>query len=165
MELSPFSRVTSNLQSNTILQDLGRNMEALFRVQQQIASGKRITRPSADPVGTNSVLEFQDLLERHEQYVRNIDGSIGRLSMADSALTDIGELLIQAKELAIEQANDITATADTRLAASRQLGELINEVVSIANRRFGGRYIFAGSETGTAPFLVTGIRVIKTGTD
>ncbi len=165
MELSPFSRVTPNLQSNSILQDLGRNLEALLNIQQQIASGKRITRPSVDPVGSNSVLEFEDLLERHEQYVRNIDGSIGRLSMADAALTDVAELLVQAKELAIEQANDISANAETRLAVSRQVGELINEAVNIANRRFGGRYIFAGSETGEMPFVVTGDSVVYKGND
>lgn len=165
MELSPFSRVTSNMQSSFILQDLGRNMRALLRIQQQIASGKRIVMPSMDPVGANSVMEFQDLLERHEQYIRNIDMNSGRLNMSDAALADVFEVLVEAKELAIEQANDISANADTRLAASRQVTELINEVVSIANRRFGKLYVFAGSETETAPFVVMGGSVLYSGND
>jgi len=165
LELTPFSRVTSNMQSAFALQDLGRSLQALLKIQQQIGSGKRIVMPSMDPVGANSVMEFQNLLERHEQYVRNIDMNEGRLGMSDAALADVFEVLVEAKELAIEQANDISANEETRLAASRQVTELINEVVNIANRRFGKLYVFGGSDTETVPFVVMGDSVLYNGND
>jgi len=163
LELTPFSRVTSNMQSAYALQDMGRNLQALLRIQQQIGSGRRIVMPSMDPVGANSVMEFQDLLERQTQYVRNIDMNAGQLEMSDAALTSVFEVLVEARELAIEQANDISSNAETRLAASRQVTELMNEIVNVANRRFGRLYVFGGSETEKVPFVVMGDSVLYNG--
>lgn len=159
---STFSRVSSALSRNTILGNLRRNQEDLLRVQEQLATGLRILRPSDDVVGSNRILDFGARVRRDEQFLRNIDRGTSRLGMSETAIADMKDLVAKAKEIVLSQVQS-TATAQTRLLASQEISALLTQAVNLGNTSFEDRFLFGGSRSEAAPFLFVGGAVAFTG--
>jgi len=145
-------RVTQNLLSNIVLRNLNSNIEKLMVTQTRLSSGKRLNKPSDDPVGTATAMRLRSRLYQTDQFLRNIDRGETQLNISDAALEDMSGLLMRAQELAIAQSNT-TADYKTRKAVAQEIDGLINQFVDILNTRVGNRYIFAGYESLEAPFL------------
>lgn len=124
----------------------------LDRLQSQIATGKRVLDPSDDPLGSNRVASLQRSIDNNQQYMRNMDVITTQLSMADSAADTMINQLTRAKELAINAANG-TMTAVDRQNISTEFGQLIDQMLALANTRdAAGNYIFSGAKVGTPAF-------------
>lgn len=135
---------------------------SLSRIQQQIASGRRILSPSDDPVGAAHVLELTRALEETGQHQRNGEIARNRLSLEEGSLRGVGDILQRARELAL-QANNASQTDETRGFMAAELREVLDQLVQIANTRdAGGQYLFAGYQSGTEPFVrdSTGFRYL-----
>ncbi|MEA2063441.1 MAG: flagellar hook-associated protein FlgL, partial [Gemmatimonadota bacterium] len=145
-------RVTQNLLSNTVLSNLNRNIEALMKTQSSLSSGKRLEKPSDDPVGTSSAMRLRTYLSETKQHLRNMDSGETQLNSTDHSLDDMSKLIMRAQELAIGQANS-TADYRTRTAVAEEIDGIINQLVDILNVRVGDRYIFAGYDSLERPFL------------
>jgi len=145
-------RVTQNLLSNIVLRNLNSNIEKLMVTQTRLSSGKRLNKPSDDPVGTATAMRLRSRLYQTDQFLRNIDRGETQLNISDAALEDMSGLLMRAQELAIAQSNT-TADYKTRKAVAQEIDGLINQFVDVLNTRVGNRYIFAGYESLEAPFL------------
>ncbi len=148
-------RVTDRLMFDGLTKNLQRNASELFRLQNIVSTGKKINKPSDDPVSVSKILEYDELISRSDQYTENIGHAIGFLEVSDSALSGVGDILVRAKELAVAQGND-TMNADDRQSASIEVQNLFEELVQLANTKLGDRYIFAGYKTQTEPFSTTG---------
>lgn len=148
-------RVTDRLLFDGITRNLQRNSSELFRLQNIVSTGKKINKPSDDPVSLSKILEYDELISRSDQYTENINHAIGFLEVSDSTLSGVGDILIRAKELAVAQGND-TMNADDRQSASIEAQNLFEEAVQLANTKLGDRYIFSGYKTQTEPFSTAG---------
>ncbi|MDY6971864.1 MAG: flagellar hook-associated protein FlgL [Thermodesulfobacteriota bacterium] len=144
-------RVTNKLMADTVVNNLFKNTERLLRTQTMISSGKRINRPSDDPMGMSQVLGYRKTVSSIDQYEKNINHGVSWLGISDSALETVDSLLIRAKELAVNQATD-TATAETRLIAAEEVKNLYDQIMQLANSKSGNSYIFAGHKTDTSPY-------------
>lgn len=153
MSLNPIGRTTNALSRDAILQGLFRSQASLLLIQEQLASGKRLVRPSVDPVGTSLALGYRGRIGRNEAYGRNVSDATARLGHADAALGTVSDLLDSARTIALAQATG-TATAATRLGAATEVGAMIDQVISLANTRFEGRSVFGGAAGGN-PFVST----------
>ena len=69
-------------------------------------SGKKITRPSDDPVVAVKGMGYRVELEKNQQYQRNMDQAHSWLDSTDEALNQVGTVLIRMKELIVQAAND-----------------------------------------------------------
>jgi flagellin-like hook-associated protein FlgL len=127
-------------------------------LQTQILTGNRINTPSDDPVGANTALELQNLLEKTARYSANVDTGTQSLGLTETALKDLSDILNQAKTLMLQQVGS-TGTAETRNNAAISIDGMPKEAISIANRKFGNTYLFGGTQTGTAPFSEVGAEV------
>jgi flagellar hook-associated protein 3 FlgL len=78
------------------------------------------------------------------------------LNNSDQALSELSELLMRAKEIAIGQASGASSNEDTRQGVAEEVTQLYQQAVSIANRRIGDRYIFGGFKTQRNPVDVDG---------
>ena len=116
-----------------------------------MASQKRINRPSDDPGGMARVLDGRSTLAAIDQYVENIKQGKTRLEITETTLEQVDDLVQQARKLA-EANSGADVTADQRLIAAENVKEIYDQVMQLANSRFGGRYMFAGYQTDTAPF-------------
>lgn len=148
------TRVTENMKFSLVTNNLFSVQNKYGELMEQIASQKKINRPSDDPLGAMSVLDFRTSKTSLEQYGKNIDGLGGWLNMTESKLNGVNDVLVRAREIAVAQATG-TANSSTRAIAAASLQPLIDEVRSLANARYGDRYLFSGSRTDTAPFSAT----------
>jgi flagellar hook-associated protein 3 FlgL len=144
-------RITQNIMADIVSKNLIRNTEQLTRTQELVSSGKRINDPSDDPAGVVQVIAFRKALCAVEQIERNIDYGESWLQQTDASLASVDNLLIRAKEIAEYQATE-TATTQTRQIAAKEVKELYDQLIQLANTEVGNSYIFAGHQTRTAPF-------------
>ena len=156
MAVSPvnITRVSSSMQTLSLLSSLQRNQLQLFLQQNQLSSGLRINAPSDDPVGAIQALNATQALERQDQVLKNIRHANGFMSTTDGTIGEISTLLIEAHGIASEMANS-TATEDQRSAQAELIRGMINQLVTLGNRTYEGVYLFGGQQTTKQPFSQT----------
>ncbi|GEM_PF-308518 len=126
------------------------------RLQEQIATGERLSQPSDDPVGVARVLELDSALSANEQQGRNTDFARGRLERTEGALQSVGESLQRVRELVVQGANDSNSQAD-RATIAQEIRQELDAVFNSANATGpDGEFLFAGSKTQTQPFVRSG---------
>ena len=129
----------------------------LTQTELQVASGKRIQRPSDDPSAAVRVLDLQEAQQRLVQYQRNADVAMARLEQEETALIGIENLLQRVRELAVQGANG-TLSAEDRGAIAVEVREHMDGYLQLANTRDpNGEYIFAGFQSLTRPFSHDGV--------
>lgn len=149
-------RVANKTIYDIIKFNLGNITEELNRANKVVATGKRITDLSDDPVGLTQVLNIKSSLSNIEQLGRNISMGKSWLNSAESALSSVQNLISDAKALCVQMASANTGAAQ-RASAAGTVQNTLEEIVSLSNTDVNGRYIFAGSKTDTAPFSQDGV--------
>jgi len=144
-------RVTNGMTVKTVLADLTNAAQRLSLTQQRLSSGKQLTKPSDDPVGIGQALQLRSDLATNRQYQRNVEDATSWSQATDDALGQVGDLVLTARELILQGANDAVGTQG-RAAIANQLSQLIDSVKAAANTQYAGRYLFAGSATQTPPY-------------
>jgi flagellar hook-associated protein 3 FlgL len=126
--------------------------QKLAKLQQQISTGVRLTKPSDDPAAASKILQLEQTVSLNLQYQSNINLAEQRLNQQDAVLANYDGLLIRVRELAI-QANNAPVDAVSRNAIAAEIDERLNELLSLANTIDGnGDYLFAGYQNNSAPF-------------
>jgi flagellar hook-associated protein 3 FlgL len=148
--------------ANNVLKNLSSNLTRLEKLQNQLSSGKKIIKPSDDPVSTSRLIELKSTLNANKQYSRNIDFLKTELNVADKALQDISSTLTRVKELAVRGANE-TLSEENRNAIAEEVDQLIDHLIQIGNTNVSGRYIFGGYKTSEAPLEKSGNAVLYKG--
>lgn len=129
---------------------LARTNISIARLQEQIATGKAINRPSDDAVRAATVAQINERLERDAQVERNLQHADGALTGADEALGAAYDLLLEAKGLASSQLN-VTTTAGERRDQAQVVDSMLRGLLSVANRKSLAGHIFAGSTPQRQP--------------
>ena len=121
--------------------------------QEQVASGKELTRPSDDPVRAARVMIVKEQRAQNDQYLRNIDISYVKLSLTESALEQAGNLATRAYELAIQARSQTNAGGRSVLAI--EMKGIRDSIRDLANSTDpSGRSIFGGFKITSPPFAV-----------
>jgi flagellar hook-associated protein 3 FlgL len=149
-------RVADKMNHSQVIDNLNKNRYELSKFQNQAALQKRITKPSDDPLGAARILESRTELQGFDQFEKNILSTKAFIEFSETSLGEVGELLIRAKELAVQQASDGAAGPETRKMVAKEMDQIFNQLVNIGNRKFGDRYLFAGYKTMKAPFDMQG---------
>jgi flagellar hook-associated protein 3 FlgL len=144
-------RVTSGMSQRHVLADLRRVQERLANAQSQVSSGKRIEKPSDDPLGAERAMRLNDQLESTGAYRTAVDESRSWLDASDSALDSLNQIVQHVRELTLQAANGATSDAG-RQAIKQQIDQLTEEAKSTLNSAYDGRYIFSGTKTDTPPY-------------
>jgi flagellar hook-associated protein 3 FlgL len=128
----------------------------LSKTQLQLATGKRILAPSDDPTSSTRILDLNQVIETTAQYQRNADFADTRLSLEETVLSDVGDILQRARELSV-RANNGTLSAGDRQAMAVEMRINTEALLQLANSTdANGEYLFAGFKTGTEPFIDSG---------
>ncbi|MCD6199317.1 MAG: flagellar hook-associated protein FlgL [Deltaproteobacteria bacterium] len=144
-------RVSENMKFNTMVNNLFRVQDSHNVLMEKMASQKKINRPSDDPIGMSRILSLRKSKASVEQYNRNIDSGNSWIEITESKLSSVDELLIKAKEIAIAQST-ATASAETRSISAVAVQQIIDEMLSLANSKYGDRYLFSGTRMDEEPF-------------
>lgn len=130
------------------------NFSKLASAQEQVASGKRILRPSDDPVGASQALGYRNRLSAHERFLAASENGRTLLDTAASNLQDAGGLLSDARATMLQAMNG-TQTPNDRQLYANELRLIRDRLLAIGNAKTGDRYLFGGTATGTKPFEVS----------
>jgi flagellar hook-associated protein 3 FlgL len=147
-------RITSNMISRSVLNDLNDVSTRLAKTQERLSSGKQITRASDDPYGASRALTLRGDLAGTQQYQRNVGEATAWEDVTDASLSKITDAVQRARELAVQGASDSSGQA-ARTAAAAEIDQLIASVKQEANASYGGRYVFSGTNTDIRPYDVT----------
>lgn len=148
-------RITNSTLSTNYLRNLNRNLELMQKYQNQLSSGKEISKPSDNPMLVSKVMDLNNNILQNEQYNSNISDSLGWVQTQDGALAGVSSTLNRVRELIIYGANGSLSDTD-RAAVNDEMKMKIQELADVLNTNFDGRYIFAGQKTLSKPFSVDG---------
>ncbi|RYZ81036.1 MAG: flagellar hook-associated protein 3, partial [Proteobacteria bacterium] len=98
-------RVTEKMNQAQVLNNIQKNRSELSNLQNQAATGKRITKPSDDPTAAAKILASRTEGKNLEQFDKGIVNAKSFLETTESTLAQLTESLVRAKELAIQGAN------------------------------------------------------------
>ena len=123
-----------------------------LELQQKISSGRRVLKPSDDPIAAAAVIGLQQSKAVNTHYSVNAQSAASALNLELEALGDATRVLQDIKELVVKSGNPVLQDSDRRSIATEVQG-LYDELLGIANRTDGdGKYMFAGFHTRTQPF-------------
>ncbi len=145
-------RVTSNYQSRALTFSSERAQSNINQLQQQIATGKSVLKPSDDPAAAGKVIKLEQSLGQITQYERNATYAESRLSMEENSLAAMSNTLLSMRELALQANNDSIGHKD-RLIILQEVDNLRDELFSLVNSKGpSGEYLFSGTEKTTPPY-------------
>ncbi len=148
-------RVSEKGLYNTITNDLQAGLEKMLKLQESASSGKKILSPSDDPAGVMKVIDYNTAISKVEQYQRNVDSINSGLTATESAIANVQDVVQRAKELAVQASNALNSSSD-RAAISKEVDQISQQVLQIANTQVNGKYIFAGHNINTPPYSSDG---------
>ncbi len=150
-------RITRQTVLQNALRGLRANLDAMSQAQQEVATGRRITKISDQPNDASVVIKLDSQLRMLDRYRRAITSVNTRLSTEEAVLDAVSKLVAQAKDTA----RGLTGPSNDPLldAAVDELRAIHNQVVSLGNTKVSGEYIFGGGKGATSPFLEDGTYV------
>ncbi len=145
-------RVSTNQVYTQSLRAISDNQRALTETQDQLATGKRLTKPSDDPVGAAKLIRITEELDKITQYNRNTNLLKNSLEQQETILSSIKDSSNRARVLTVQAGNGILTQTDKNAIAS-ELKQVRDEIFSLMNaQNAGGEYIFAGFQSQTQAF-------------
>jgi flagellar hook-associated protein 3 FlgL len=126
----------------------------LFKVQQQLSTGRRILSPEDDPIGASQALQVSQSKGVNQQFLDNMASAKSNLNLLDSTLNGVEDELQNIYERAVQAGNSSYSPAQRGMLAE-ELKRRLESLVGLANTQDGtGLYIFAGFKSSTQPFAV-----------
>jgi flagellar hook-associated protein 3 FlgL len=142
----PGFRVTERSTATNTLANLQVNLQRNQRLQEQLSSGKLLTKASDSPGGAVIARQTRSDMATLHQFSRNSDDGMGWLSMADTALTGASTQLNRARELVLTGLSSGTSgSPEAREAIALEVENLRNAMLGLANITYLDRPVFGGT--------------------
>lgn len=144
-------RVTTNATNETMLNYIWGNQARYDDTSEQLASGKKLNRPSDNASDAISLLNVNQKINQLNGYVDNMKLGQNELDVLDNSLKSTTDSLQAAHDLAVTASN-ATNPASAIKAIKTEVDQIIQSAMADANTSYNGVYIFAGTNTGTVPY-------------
>ena len=145
-------RVSTVMMFERSVSSMNRQQGAFMEVGEQIASGKRVVRPSDDPQAASRAVGVSQSLATNAQQSDSRVTVRNSLSQEESVLDSVSEALTRAKELMIQAGNGTLSDAD-RQSQATELRGVYEALLGQANSTDGnGNYLFGGYQDSSEPF-------------
>ena len=133
-----------------MLRNLSSSYERLGKYQDQLSTGKKVTKPSDDPVVAMKSISYRTNMEEVAQFKRNFSEAHNWIENSDSALDKTTLVMQRIRELTVQASNG-TYEETQRGSIGEEVKQLKEELISLANTKVGNKYIFNGIDTTTKP--------------
>ncbi|MEC4683437.1 MAG: flagellin [Nitrospirota bacterium] len=147
-------RVTGLMTDRSLMANHDRATENLYEVERQVSSGQKADTPADGPETMSEALRINRTLAVTHQIIQNAREGANRISLMESILSQIDNVMIRAKGLAIRQANGTMDAQDRRISAE-EAERLLEQTVALANTRGGEQYLFGGTNISLPPFSLS----------
>jgi len=155
-------RVTHKMITDMTTANLSSSVNRLLWLQNQMSTGRKINRPSDDPVGLTRDLSYRTTIGTLKQYQGNISAATTQMNTVEQSLGSVSSLLISARELATALA-DGTYDETARRGAAVDARTLFEQMLQAGNAQSEGRYLFSGHLTRNQSFLATPTGIVYQG--
>lgn len=153
-------RVTQGMLAANSLKQISNSYNKLETLQNQLSTGKKITRPSDDPVVATKGMAYRSNLSEVNQYKRNLTEAQSWFDSSESGLEQVNSILQRTKELVVQGLNG-TNESDDRQAIAREIEQLKLDYMQVGNTQVAGNYIFNGVNVGAPPVSEDASGMIK----
>lgn len=149
-------RITTKMTADNSLYNINEGRIKLDRLNEKIASGLQVNRPSDNPVATRKILDIESQIKNSDQYMSNIKTGQTWLSLTGVSLEGMLSTVMNIKSTAgqaIGGVNDPIKKAD-------MLGQLKlfrDQLMDYTDAQVGNQYIFSGFKSDKAPFTDSSI--------
>lgn len=143
-------RVTNRMMSNNYLSRMNKNLNNMQKINNQITTGKEISRPSDNPYKVARSMQLNTDINTNVQYNENIKDTANWLDTTDTALGQITSVTQRIRTLMVSAGN-IAYGSDERSSIADEVNERVSELSQILNTNFDGKYIFGGTKVASKP--------------
>jgi flagellin len=144
-------RINHNLAALNANRNLKQTTSMMTSSMQKLSSGYRINAAADDPAGLVISEQFRSQIAGLNRAIQNSEGSVSMIQTAEGALTEINNLLISMRELAIHAANEGFNDTDQLAADQAEIANALKTIDRIAaNTQFGTKKILDGSKDNIA---------------
>ncbi|MFH8134127.1 flagellar hook-associated protein FlgL [Pantoea osteomyelitidis] len=148
-------RLSTNMIFNQQVRGITDSQSSWLKVGEQLSSGRRVTNPSDDPIAASRAVVLSQTQAQSSQYALARTFANQGLSMEENTLSSVTSSIQDAQTLIVYGSTG-TLSDDDRNSIATQLEGIRSQLLNQANSKDGnGRYIFAGYNTDTAPFVDT----------
>lgn len=136
-----------------LLSALQQTQEQINADLQQTSSGQSVNAPGDNPAAAATLVRNAGQTAEDDQFLRSVSSVTGEMQNADSALNSVVTTLQRAISLGVEGANGTLNDSD-RASIAAEVQAIQSQLVSLANLSYQGSYVFAGTATQTAPYVL-----------
>lgn len=146
-------RISTAMIYDSGLSSIQKKTSDLLKVQQQLATGRRVLVPSDDPLAAAHALEITQAKDLNSQYGDNQKNARDALALSEGHLQAAEDVLQRVRELTVQLGNVGTLSDGDRMSIAAELRQRFDEVMGIANETDGaGNYLYSGYMGDTKPY-------------
>ncbi|HLR42061.1 MAG TPA: flagellar hook-associated protein FlgL [Pseudogracilibacillus sp.] len=146
-------RITQTMMQNNMLSNLFKSQSQMNKYMNQINTGKKVERPSDDPVIVMKGMGYRTEVAEVEQFRRNTSSIWNWMDHSDDALDKATKAIQRIEYLAVQAAND-TYEESQRKSIAEEVGQLKQQLIELGNTKVNGKYIFNGTDLEDKPIEV-----------
>ncbi len=144
-------RATLTTSYRAMVANLTRQNTRLEDLRNQAATGKKMVKPSDDPSAIRPVLNSRSLIRNSERFLRTMGTAGDRLDNLDTQMARLSDLMVRLKETVVAAGNGALGQQDLAIYG-QQVSLLKDEILSVANVKIDGKYIFSGFAENVKPY-------------
>lgn len=139
-------RITNTMLNSTMLLNIMNNKATLSKYETQLSTGKKISKPSDDPIVAVRALRLRASVGEIAQYKSNVSDATSWMTVTEQSMTNIKDIIKRARNLTVQLSNGSLGTTDMEKIVT-ELSELKNQILQEGNTNYGGRFVFSGLKT------------------
>ena len=156
-------RISTNTIYQSGINKIGSLQNDQAKLQQQISTGKRISLPSDDPIASTQILKISHAQEVSASFTATRQTAQLKLNTLESSLTSVTNLLVSTQSTLIGAGNGSLSNQE-RVNIGTELNNSLQALIGLANTQDeSGNFIYAGFNTGSAPFVANATGATYTG--
>lgn len=132
--------------TNNILLSLNKNRKAMSDYETQLSTGKKIQKPSDDPIIAARTLKFRTNISEISQYKTNAEDAINWIDTTEKAVSNTMAIMQRMRELSVQGGSDVLSSKNKE-GILEEIGQLSEQLVTEGNISYAGRYMFSGYKT------------------
>jgi flagellar hook-associated protein 3 FlgL len=144
-------RIATVMLYNQLARSLNDNLIDLTEKNNCLATGKKISKPSDNVLGTIKAMDYKLSIDRNDQYQTNMIQANTFLDFNDKIMSQVSDTLGSLRKL-IYSGGLSSGTSEDRDYYARQAESLREYLLDLSNSKFNDRYIFSGFQSDQKPY-------------
>ena len=132
--------------NNTMLLNIMNNKTMLSKYETQLSTGKKIAKPSENPIVAVKALRLRAAVREIEQYRSNVKDADSWMTVTEQSMVNVQDILKRARGLTVQLSNGTLEPSDMEKVVA-ELSELRSQILQEGNTNYGGRFVYSGLKT------------------